>query len=560
MSDAPRPHQHAPTGPTPHAHDPTDLTDLPPPPEQPAPAARPASGTAPALGRAAVSGAAWMTLLFVSGKLVGMVQQVVLALLLVPDDFGVIGLAMAITSFPAMLQSAGLSEILIQRQRRFGVWATPAFWMSLATAAAAAALMMTLGAFAPAALGSSADNPQLFGVIVINALSCFATAPLAVPLARLYIDMRFRFVAVYSTLLALAATGMAIGLASLGFRAASVALPPLILAVPQLVVLWRASGARVSWRPHFGRWRYLWTDAGLLLGTGLIQNVTAQGDRLILAHMQPEKVLGLYFVAYNLSTRTITQLTEGLTRSLFPAMAQLQNEPVRLLRASLRACRLLNFFAAPACFGQAAVAAPVFRIAFRPEYHGAIPIFQILSIGTAFVVVASPTSSLMKAQGRFMALMLWSAFASLAFVGAMAAGGAVPGGGANAIAASVALFFAVFVPAGFYVAIRPMGGRWADVAWVYVLPLVLSVAAVAVPWYLSGFIPEGMPLRPWFQIGFIGAWSSVAYIALLRVAAPEDWHEILHRLTPMLPGRVRGLVRSRLSRARFVPDENLNAR
>src|SRR5256885_5179199 len=90
------------------------------------------------------SGFFWLIAQTVGSKLVTMIGQVVLARLLLPDDFGLVGLAYTVTGFAVLIQQAGLREILINRHVHFNRWANPAFWMSLTLGCLGAALMVIL--------------------------------------------------------------------------------------------------------------------------------------------------------------------------------------------------------------------------------------------------------------------------------------------------------------------------------------------------------------------------------------------------------------------------------
>ena len=89
-------------------------------------------GVAPPLGRQTAGGFAWMSSQTVLSKIIGVGTQVALARwFLGQGDFGVLGLALTFVAFANLFQHVGLRDVLIQRHRRFSIWANAAFWMSL---------------------------------------------------------------------------------------------------------------------------------------------------------------------------------------------------------------------------------------------------------------------------------------------------------------------------------------------------------------------------------------------------------------------------------------------
>src|SRR3954471_8042125 len=78
-----------------------------------------------------VGGILWVAFQSLASRGILIIQQLVLAWLLAKSDFGLIGLAYTVTSFVTVLSNPGIDAVLVQRQRRFDLWATPAFWMGM---------------------------------------------------------------------------------------------------------------------------------------------------------------------------------------------------------------------------------------------------------------------------------------------------------------------------------------------------------------------------------------------------------------------------------------------
>ena len=85
------------------------------------------------LGQNVSRGTAWMSAQVVYIKLVGLLLQLVMAKLLLRDDFGLYSLALTVHSFAAMFYQAGVLEVLVQRQKSFHIWSGIACWISLAS-------------------------------------------------------------------------------------------------------------------------------------------------------------------------------------------------------------------------------------------------------------------------------------------------------------------------------------------------------------------------------------------------------------------------------------------
>src|SRR5437667_12912024 len=84
------------------------------------------------LGQRAAVGFVWMAAQTVASKFVTVAGQVVLAWLLSDADFGVVAFAFTAAAYPAQINQVGLKEVLMQRGKRYHLWASSAHWMALA--------------------------------------------------------------------------------------------------------------------------------------------------------------------------------------------------------------------------------------------------------------------------------------------------------------------------------------------------------------------------------------------------------------------------------------------
>jgi lipopolysaccharide exporter len=536
----------------------------PAPPASP-PAAAPA--TAPrTLAQKTVSGFFWLMAQTVGSKLVNMAGQVVLAWLLVPADWGLVGLAYTVTAFASLIQQAGLREILIHRHEHFNRWANPAFWMSLALGCLGAAVM---AAAAPVAAWMY-DEPQLVGLVLVLA----ATAPFSgldiVPDARLTSEMRFRYLAVVKWVNAVGTMGLSILFATLNFGAYAFVLPVPIVTAVRLVLLWSATRPPIRWSPQLRRWKYLLNDSFMLLLAGFFIMLTWQGDYIVLGILHDAKTVGIYFFAFNLSIQTMQVFTSNLTGVLFPALSRLQDDPQHQTRAFLKATRLLAVIGLPFCLLQAALAGPGIALLFNSWWYPAIRVLQLLSIGMAVRIVASPGGSLIQAQGRFGIYTLTNGLNAALFISLVALGawmgnhlpaervGQFPAPlrylvgtdlpAAVLVALAVMVYFTVIGPIFMYVAIRPGGGRWRDVWDVYAPPAAASAIAIGVAAILGRLIPRFTDARG-METGYqavrvivITAWALVLYVPLVRYFAPDTFNDLVQRVATLRGARGRAAV------------------
>jgi O-antigen/teichoic acid export membrane protein len=471
-----------------------------------------------------------MALQAAGGKAVSLVGQLILAYLLLPEHFGLIGLAYTVTGFASLLQRAGIVDVLIRRSERFARWANASFWMSGGLGFLSAYVMVVVAPFAAVAYEAPEVQYLLFWLAVAAPITTFAT----VPTARLQSQLRFRAYASVEFGKAVGTITLTVLFAALGLEVYSFVLPIPIIAIARTTVLWWLAPAPIRWNPQLRRWRYLVLDSGLVFGATIATAIVAQGATIVLGLMHvPKQTIGVYYFAYNLSLQTILVLTLALGNVLFPALASLAHDVPRQVNAFLRAARLLAVLGIPLCALQAAMTRPAFLAVLEPKWEPAIPVLIALSIGMILRILAFPSISLLKAQGRFVAY--FSLFAALAvvFLVLVWAGGTF--GLANgypvevSVAIAVSLYGALMTGMTMWMGIRASGEGWGAVLSVFARPVLASTLSVGPAWLLSMLLPD-TTFGHWTALVLIGGLSVTLYVPIIRWLAPLEWSELMGRV------------------------------
>lgn len=464
-----------------------------------------------------------------------MVAQLVLAWLLMPADFGLIGLAYTVIGMISVLQAGGLREVLIYRGSRMRRWENAGFWLSVATGLG---YLVVLAIAAPVAARLYAD-PRLTGLVLVLAAAGLLQSVALVPLAGLQATMRFREGAAITMVDSLGWPFLCILFALLRCGPYSFALPRVVIALVQLVLYWRAYRGRIRWDLQLRRWPPLLRDTVSLMGSQLAYGLLTQADRIGLGLFRGPDVVGLYFFAFTLSTQTVQLLSTNLTSVLLPAFAKLGGDAIRQRSAFLKATQYLAVLGMPLCVLQAALASPAIHLFFASRWAGAIGILQILSVAMAFNVVAGPSWSLIKAQGRFRAFLGYICAYAAVVSGAVVVAAWL--GGVAWVAAGVCVCYAIFTGIAVYIAMVPLGTSWGLVAQVFWRPVGISIV-VGVTTLLMHLMLRRSP--PYIELLCSGIAGTLVWGVLVRALARHIWDDAVRR-SKQLSERARGLVAKR---------------
>lgn len=511
----------------------------------------PADGIAPDVGppqaapaatrsltQQAAAGFAWALTQSLGLKVAGIAGQIALARLLVPEHFGVVAVAVSAAGIVQVLQWTGVQDVLVKRQRKFDLWATPGFWLSASMGAGATAVL----ALSAPILASRFGQPQLMWLVLVLALANLINTLGIVPQARLQSSLRFKAIAAIAVCTQLSVLAFSVTLAILGFGPLSLVLPQAVCAPFAVLAFWRVSGLSVGLRPHFQRWKYLFGDSVMLLGVALLYAMaTASASMALAANHGPAEV-GVYAIALNLSMQTVMAITGPLAAVFFPSLARLQNHPERMLGAFVRASRMLALLGVPLCFLQAVVARPGMTLLFGHTWDRAIPVVELLSIGLGFAVLSGVASSIFKAQGRFKTLLWWSAGACLFQIVATVVAARI--GDSRTVALAGLVYYAAFGPAGAIIGVRPVGGGIKEAWLIYGPPVILAAAAAGFGWFVGSLVQGDSAPALVARASASALAMLVVYVPLVRVFQPGPFTELVERFEQFLPAGARARVRA----------------
>ncbi|HVS71491.1 MAG TPA: oligosaccharide flippase family protein [Phycisphaerae bacterium] len=475
----------------------------------------------------------------VSSKAATVLQQIIIAkYFLSDDDFGMVAMAQVVVSLASIGASLGVGEILVRRHQRFDIWVQIGFWLNVCAGLTGMLLVFGLvpvwnGAFATVAhlFGRhDATIPQVQGLLLIWALYLPSDAILQVIYARLRVDMRFKALAVIGTFYIVAQAVLAVSFAACGWGPYALVAPVPVVSIATVLIAWRLCGMRIGLRPKFRRWGFILKDSRYFLMNNVLNTFLQQGDYMVTGVFFAPAILGAYYWSYRMSTQTAQLIGANLTGVLLPSFAKMKDELPRMIAAYKRTCAALLLIGMPICFLQSLLAQPVFHLIFGDRLARELPLFELLSLGMAFTLPMTASTSLLLAQGRYRLNMFWTGTMAVTFVATVLA--AAFCGSVIYVAGFVGGYFAIWGPLTVLLPLKGMGvSKLRFFGDVYVLPVLLAVVSAACGLGLSRVGSHGDLMQAVLRLGGWGL-SLAVMMALFR---PKAAMEVLPRLMKRAP-------------------------
>jgi PST family polysaccharide transporter len=344
----------------------------------------------------AISSLKWVMLGNIAPQLLSPALAVVLARLLTPRDYGVVGIGAVVISLMQMVQRAGLGQALIQREENIEEAANAAFMLNLGLGVA---LYICLWLGAPV-IGHYFAEPRAIAVVRVAGLDLMISSLGVVPAALLARSFQFRklfWIQLIPTLLPFAAS---IPLALSGARYWALVVGPLVGSTMNVGLLWFVG----KWRPGLSmNWnlaKQLLRFGGLVLLECLLAWVMISFDRGVVGKVIGAEALGVYTLGFSLTQAVIATPLSMITSVVLPTFSRLQFDREALANAYARGTRMVAAFAIPAGVGLALLSNQVVQLFFGQKWAGLAAILAVLAFWSSLGYVCAWGDDAYKAIGR----------------------------------------------------------------------------------------------------------------------------------------------------------------
>jgi PST family polysaccharide transporter len=456
--------------------------------------ARRARGDQAHRGDTVIASMAWSSLGVVFTFGARLLVLAVLARLLSPSDFGLVGAALMVTGFSMAFSQLGMGPALVQREELEPRHVSTAFAASVLLGLAVTALVACVAG----PLAAFLEMPRLEPVLLAMCLLFPLQGLTLTGESLLQREMQFRRLAQVRSLsyvLGYALPGIAVASAGGGVWA-------LVAAnLGQAAVLC----ALVGWlkplpRPRLDR-RSMRDLGRFGLGVSLTEVsffFSQQGDNLVVAKLLGPAALGVYGRAYQLMYLPTQLFSQALGPVVFPVLSRSQRQPAELGQGLLRMLATTALIAIPLSAVAIAAAPEVIAVLLGPGWEAAVPAYQLLSVATFLRLGHKVTNLVNRAAGRVYELASFQTLYGVLVVGLGVVGSRA---GIEGVAATTALAVSFHFALLLALSVRTTQVRWSAVANA-ILP---GVCWGVVTWVLAAAMLSGL--------------REVSSLPLLRLAA-----------------------------------------
>ncbi len=332
-----------------------------------APAPNVASPRAPgrSLDRALLHGLAWTGAAKWATQLVSWASTLIVARLLTPEDYGLVGMAGIYLGFITLLSEFGLGGAVVTLRELDGEQISQlnglAVLFGVASFLASCAIAVPLGHFFRA--------PQLPLVVVVMSTTFVIAGFKTMPLALLQRDLRFKALALVEASQAVVLSVAMVAFAMLGFRYWTLVIGAILSVLISTLALWSIRHTRLAW-PRLASLRHAVAYSSHLIGTRLCWYAYSNADFAVAGRVLGKAALGVYDFGWTLANIPVDKVT-ALVGQVTPAFfSTVQTDIPALRRYFLHLTEGLAFVTVPIGLGLAVVGRDFVMVALGPKWEG----------------------------------------------------------------------------------------------------------------------------------------------------------------------------------------------
>lgn len=459
----------------------------------------------------------WVTAMNVGDRALQLGLMVILARLLSPEDFGLMGIALVAIHGLQRFTNLGLNEALIKdRNENVDDYLDTAWMLNLGRGVIIAGVMF-LGAPLIASLAGEPRATPILRVIGISPLLLQLGNPGTVYFKK---DLAFEKQFLYTMGASIANFTVAVTLALawrnvwalvFGFMASDIVRTVLSYVLHDYRP-WPSFDLDVARKlVDYGKW---------LTGSRIILFFINEGDDAIVVWLLGAASLGFYQVAYRFAMAPARELTQIVSSIMFPAYSKMQDDVGALRSAFFRTVKMTTFVSFPVGFGIMAIAPTFVTAFFGREWLPMIPVMQIIAVNGILISFTSVFGSVWMARDRPDYLvkvgLVRLPLMVIAIIPLTRAYGIT-----GAAAAVVGVYIFPMVPIDIYLVVKTVETTYRRLLSEVVYPLVASIVMAAVVWRAQSSLDLGLPF---VEFGLLTLLGVVVYVVLAFVLERRfDW-------------------------------------
>lgn len=324
------------------------------------------------------------------------IANILLARLLSPVDFGLIGMIMVFIAISNTIVESGLSAALVNKKNATEADYSTIFYINTALSIVFFIIMIVCAPF----IAEYYHQPQLTQLFRVLSFILIFNALNNIQYTQLIKSINFKQLAKVNLVSTFIACTVSVVLAYKGYGVWSLVIQLLLIAIIRTVLFWIWS----TWRPSFtfsiNSLKELFGFGSRLLISALLDTIYNNLQALVIGRSFSAKDLGYYSQAKKFEEVPSYTFSSVVNQVTFPVFVNMQDNFDELRKGVGKSLKTLVFMQFPIMFLLIIIAKPLFELLFTSKWNEAIPYFQILCFSGMLISMHTTNLNILKAIGK----------------------------------------------------------------------------------------------------------------------------------------------------------------
>lgn len=356
------------------------------------------------LGHKATQGAVWATIDRFGSMAIQFVVNLVLARLLLPKDFGMIGMLAIFIAVSQTLIDGGFGSALIQKKEPTPTDYSTIFLWNLIFSG----LLYSILYISSPLIAKFYSMPLLSDVLRVMALCLIVTGVFAIQRVRLQKKLAFKTIAFVNLSAYSLGAIIAVVMAYKNFGVWSLVSMQLAYGIFSVILV----GVITRWVPEIcfskASIRELFGFGGFIMAANILQTICQNIQGIIIGKRFSATQMGYFSQAYKLDQITSYSIPQVIVQVMYPVYSSIQDDRERLNNMVLMNMRVVAFIVFPILAVLIILAEPLITLLYGEKWLPSASYFRVLCVGGFFVCLQNLNFYAVAAVGKSKSLFKWS--------------------------------------------------------------------------------------------------------------------------------------------------------
>lgn len=343
-----------------------------------------------------LSGVKWNAIGRFSTQGVSFVISILLARILTPSDYGVVGMIGIFMAIAQTFIDSGFGSALIRKKDCSDTDFSTAFYFNIAVGVICYLILF----FSAPLIADFFDTPILRDIVRVLSINLFLNSLSIVQSAKLTAAVDFKSQAKVSLAATIVSGCVGLAMAYCGFGVWSLVYQSVSLSLVRTLLLWKIT----KWKPLriFSKqsFKYLFGFGSKILTAGLLDTLYANLTTIIIGKFYTPKDLGFYSRGESLATLPSSNLTGILQSVTYPILSKIQDDDNRLIQVYRKYIRITSMVIFFGMFLIAALAKPLIITLFTDKWESSIIYLQVFCFAYMFDHICRLNLNILYVKGR----------------------------------------------------------------------------------------------------------------------------------------------------------------